>query len=993
MAVLRNALSLVLAASLALSGGGFAPAALASAPRAAGEAGRPLAVRIGQANGLTHIDFPGEAPGGVRIDGAVVALRFAHATLSPELARLKFAPTNLVKSAAATPDGGGLRLILTLADGVVVKSGRADGVFALSLWPKPGASAAGAADKDQAPAARPDPVPAGGRVRMQAETQGQTLILRFPWRAPLGAAVFRRGDALWLVFDAKAVIDLSALRGGRPQIGRIDAYQGGDYSAVRILAPPTVLAAPSAQGGVWTLALGPAAGPPSGAVKIGRDDQTGVAALTADVAGATGVFWVTDPAVGDRLAVVTALPPAKGSAIARNFVDATLLPSVQGLALSSAVDDLQVSTDGDVVRISRPKGLALSSDHAAPHAVAAGLGMPQPAPLPALVDFNGWSNLGGGGFIARYDQLQAAAGDEEAKGKAGGVGARLALARFLAGSELSFEALGVLDLAARADQTLMGDAEFRGLRGAARAMAGRYKDAEADFSSPVLADDPASALWRGYVDDKLGDYAGARQQFAAGRRAMPLFAEKWRGRFAEADAEAALGVNDIATAKNEVALAQSLKIDPQDAVRLKLIQARILEAEGQGPAALPLYDQVANDPYGALSAPAALHAVEIRLKQGALKPQDAEATLDSLRFRWRGDATELETVRALGQLYLAQGRYRDALEVLRSANGRLTELPASIAIGADLSNTFKALFLNGGADGLQPIQALALFYDFKDLTPIGADGDQMVRMLAKRLVDVDLLDQAAVLLKYQADNRLDGTPKAEVSTDLAMIDLMDKRPEDALDAINGSRTTLLPTALNARRRLIEARAHMALGRYDAAEELLEGDKSTEAEAIRADLAWRQKQWVKAGPLFEAELGDRWKTPQPLSGLEQGVLVRAGVAYSLAGDDKALGRLRDRYGKLGDQGDAPNVVKVALAGVDGGQLTATDFTRAASDAAVFAGWVSEMKKRFAKEPSPFGGAAAASARPAPPPSATTPAPTTQAKASAKPPQRAPVKRKV
>jgi len=29
---------------------------------------------------------------------------------------------------------------------------------------------------------------------------------------------------------------------------------------------------------------------------------------------------------------------------------------------------------------------------------------------------------------------------------------------------------------------------------------------------------------------------------------------------------------------------------------------------------------------------------------------------------------------------------------------------------------------NGEADGLQPVQALALFYDFKDLTPIGADG-------------------------------------------------------------------------------------------------------------------------------------------------------------------------------------------------------------------------------------------------------------------------------
>ena len=33
------------------------------------------------------------------------------------------------------------------------------------------------------------------------------------------------------------------------------------------------------------------------------------------------------------------------------------------------------------------------------------------------------------------------------------------------------------------------------------------------------------------------------------------------------------------------------------------------------------------------------------------------------------------------------------------------------------------------------MQALALFYDFRELTPIGADGDEMVRRLARRLID------------------------------------------------------------------------------------------------------------------------------------------------------------------------------------------------------------------------------------------------------------------
>ena len=43
-------------------------------------------------------------------------------------------------------------------------------------------------------------------------------------------------------------------------------------------------------------------------------------------------------------------------------------------------------------------------------------------------------------------------------------------------------------------------------------------------------------------------------------------------------------------------------------------------------------------------------------------------------------------------------------------------------------------------------------------------GDLLVRKLARRLVDVDLLDQATALLKYQVENRLDGIAKAQVAT-------------------------------------------------------------------------------------------------------------------------------------------------------------------------------------------------------------------------------------
>jgi predicted negative regulator of RcsB-dependent stress response len=278
----------------------------------------------------------------------------------------------------------------------------------------------------------------------------------------------------------------------------------------------------------------------------------------------------------------------------------------------------------------------------------------------------------------------------------------------------------------------------------------------------------------------------------------------------------------------------------------------------------------------------------------------------------------------------------------------MSDLPAAAAVQADLSKAFQDLFLRGGADGLPPIQALGLFLDYKDLTPIGADGDMMVRKLARRLVDVDLLDQAAQLLKYQADNRLDGVARASVDTDLAMIQLMNRQPEAALDAINGSRTTLLPKDMAERRRVLQARALAALGRNDDALELLDRDNSPDALEARGEIAWRQRDWPKAGAILEGRLGDRWKSAAPLTVEEQAILLRAGIAYSLADDNAGLARLRSHYTSLADAAPNPNALKVALAGVGAGPYTATDYVRAISDSDAFAGWVTAMKARYMKE---------------------------------------------
>ena len=931
----------------------------------------PLDIRVAQAKDISRIEF--RWAGGARVtshrDGQVLTLRFSRYA-KPDMTRLRVDPPRWLKGGQDSKVGGALQIALTLEDGVDVKVGEADGATFVNLFsaksaetqappppPQAAQQAAGPAapPKPLAPPPHPSAVPASGVVKMTAEMANGHVLLRFPWKGPLGAAVFRRGGAIWVVFDSAARMDVSAAPHGFRQVGGVRAVQGADYSAVRIDAPPDIDATAIAEGGTWTVVLASGGGPGADQVKIGRDATSTAAGLSVTMAGSTKVAWVDDPVVGDKIGVVTALAPAKGVPSRREFVDLALLQSAQGLAVEPAREDIAIATDGDIVNIGRPNGLSLSPKAVLVQAPQAGqsaeqLAAPQPASLPGLVEYNEWSKLGSDGFLGRYDALQRAAAAEVTGGQVAGQApetkARMALARFLIGSQLSYEAIGVLDMTGKADQSLLGDPEFRALRGAAKAMAGRYKEAQADLSTPAIADDPASSLWRGYVAQKLGENADARTAFAAGASALFQFDPLWRARFARADAEAALALGQLPVA--EVAVDDALRsqgLDPDEELATRLVQARLFEAQGQKARALRVYQAISAARMDYLAAPAQLHATQIKFDLGQVTPIQAANSLDGLRYRWRGDATELDTIRELGQIYISLGRYREALEALRSAGQRLPDLPQAVQLQDDLRSAFRTLFLDGQADGLQPIQALALFYDFKELTPVGADGDQMVRRLARRLVDVDLLSQAADLLKYQAEHRLDGVPRAEVATDLATIQLMNRQPEAALDALNSSRSTLLPSALTAQRRLVEARAWLGLGQYDHAIEILEADRSGDADGIRAEVDWKKHDWAGASALFERRLGDRWKNPAPLNPDEESTLLRAGVALSLAGDETGLTRLRGHYQGYIAQAHAPDALRVALSGMSGAQLTSGDFTKAAAENDSFVNWVQAMKQRF------------------------------------------------
>ncbi|HUH24038.1 MAG TPA: hypothetical protein VLZ51_08250, partial [Brevundimonas sp.] len=186
----------------------FAP--LAPHAEGARASSGPVEIRVGANTGFTKIEFSGAVGSRARVrqDGRAVIIRFGT-TAAPDVSRLRVDPPKGVEKVETRSVQGATELVLTLAEGAGVRSGAADGAVWLNLY-APGAVPEGA---------KPSPVPAGGAVPVTAEVKDETTRLTFAWAAPVGAAVFRRGDAVWVVFDAAARMNMPRPAARRGRVG------------------------------------------------------------------------------------------------------------------------------------------------------------------------------------------------------------------------------------------------------------------------------------------------------------------------------------------------------------------------------------------------------------------------------------------------------------------------------------------------------------------------------------------------------------------------------------------------------------------------------------------------------------------------------------------------------------------------------------------------------------------------------------------------------
>lgn len=243
------------------------------------------------------------------------------------------------------------------------------------------------------------------------------------------------------------------------------------------------------------------------------------------------------------------------------------------------------------------------------------------------------------------------------------------------------------------------------------------------------------------------------------------------------------------------------------------------------------------------------------------------------------------------------------------------------------------------------IDALSLFYDFSELTPLGRRGDEMIRRLSDRLVAVDLLDQAAELLQHQIDHRVQGAGRAQVAVRLALIYLMNRKPDRALQALRTTRAVDAATELRNQRLLLEARALSDTGRHDLAIEVIANLQGREVDRLRADILWAAKRFGPAAEQIEKFHGERWREFAPLSDVERSDILRGAIGYAMADDALGLDRFRQKY--LAKMAETPDqrafeilTAPVARAGQEFGEIA-----KAASAVNTLDGFMQEMRARY------------------------------------------------
>jgi len=726
----------------------------------------------------------------------------------------------------------------------------------------------------------------------RAVDRGVPVPLRFDWPEEVAAAAYRRGASLWLAFDRPLSRDLTVdLTRLAPQFAPYEQFSISDGTLIRMAAPPVLVPLMRKEGKAWIVDLWSADRADVPGIEAAVDGAVQPASVSFAMPDAGRVLSFEDPELGDRIIVVPVASAGRGLMQSREFPQFRVLETYQGLVIQPFSEGTELALADGTARIRDTGGLVISYG-----ATLAQLqsNVSVPPTGPRLLESEVWRRGGRGRFLANKQALQNALSEVPPEQLSV---ARMALAQFYFGHGLSAETVGVLRLREADDPRLAMDPQARLMKGASEFLTDDFANAAKDLFDPSLEGEWEAELWHAAFAAASHDWALAARRFARTEPLIGAYLHGIRTRLRLHAAEANLGIGDTEAADRYLQQVREDSPSRAEEAQVAFLVGRRLQIEGDIEDAVAMWERVLTSRHPASVTRARMALLDLGMEQGTVSPEQAVQELERLRFAWRGDRFEFALLQRLGDLYIALQDYRPGLRALRQAASYFPGSERSQTVAQRMRDVFVDLYLGKAAGKLPPLRALAMYEEFKELTPAGARGDEVVASLVDRLVEVDLLDRAAELLTAQVKYRLDGVAKARAGSRLAMIRLLDRSPGKAIEAIEISDVPKLPSDLVRERRHVRVRALSQLGHYDSALSELGRDDDPAALRLRADVLWAKRDWPAAAIALGRLVPPAPPKDQPFAEAESRTVVDLAVALTLAGEGDKLRTLGKAYGEV------------------------------------------------------------------------------------------------
>ena len=737
---------------------------------------------------------------------------------------------------------------------------------------------------------------------------------------PAALSVFSRGEWLWIVGSDGLNVppDLSG-----PQtelFGLMQRFDVAGGHAYRLKRPEGIGVVAEGGGMRWRLVLSPNprtvdAVPPQRLSPVAANEETKSArqgaGLLWPLQGPKDVLTFTDPDIGDKIIVVTQSGAGPSARVPYNFVELETLPSYAGLAFLPLAEDVAASLAGDGVRVDRGSAdlsLSMGAVSQEPQLQSQSsiddTSTPAPAPVNEhnLLHLSRWQ-MGGPAALINNEAIllsEVAAKDEESR-----VEDMFVLAQLMLANRRGAEALGYLRVAEALDDSVAARADFIGMRGAAYLLAHQPDLAIIDLVSPKLEPYHDIGYWRMKAYADLEDWQRAIQAMPKDVKAINDYPARTRENLSLAVAEVALRAGEVMQAERILAdLEPAAGTMPlADKATWQYLMGETARQLKQFEKSKIYWDDLAKskDDYHRVRAGLAL--TRLLLERNEITPAQAIDRLEGLRYAWRGDGLEALTNYRLGRVYVENKDYPKGLFVLRDAATLSPDAQLGSEVTSYMTTAFRQLFDSEDLQTVSPLDAIAVYEEFKELLPAGAEGDRIVDQLAERMVDADLLGRAESLFDHQLTNRLKGVEAGRVALRLAAIRLLNNKPDAALKNLDQAEAfykegedQVVPPDTMREITLLRASALAKTGQAERAINTvgtLPPDKIV--ARLKADIAWKSQRWREAADGLQVLIDvEQIRPDQPLSTEQTDLILNRGIALNLAGDRVGLGTLRERY---------------------------------------------------------------------------------------------------